>query len=225
MSIDKRKLHSFLYSNGYKYLYHSNVIAISQLFISQGGLLSKQELKNRGLEYLLKYSNKLGRSFDTSNDIPVNPLNLGKFYSKFNIHGPVCFVLSIDVLLDDTLPNVYINSNGVVNEMDTLYCNNMNKYLNIFSSNSNKEFSKLNMIYFKNYNNVIPFNPYLKKIILETPVTYDKDIDTIVKDGIKSFEDYVHSKNIKVPIEHYSYIINPKECNAKLFYILNKTNP
>lgn len=101
----------------------------------------------------------------------------------------------------------------------------MNKYLNIFSSNSNKEFSKLNMIYFKNYNNVIPFNPYLKKIILETPVTYDKDIDTIVKEGIKSFEDYVHSKNIKVPIEHYSYIINPKECNAKLFYILNKTNP
>lgn len=220
MSIDKRKLYSFLYSNGYKYLYHSNTVAVSRLFISQGGLLSKQELKNRGLEYLLKYSNKLHRPFDTSNDIPVNPLNLRKFYSKFNIHGPVCFVLSIDVLLDDNLPSVYISSNGLIDDMDTLYCSNMDKYLNVFSSNSNKEFSKLNMIYFKNYNDIIPFKPYLKRIILETPVTYDKNIDTIVKDGIKSFEDYAKSKNIKVPIEHYSYIINPKECNAKLFYIL-----
>ena len=148
LSVDKRKLYGFLYSNGYKDLYHSNTVAVSRVFINQGGLLSKQGLKNRGLEYPLKYSNKVCRPFDTSNDIPINPLNLRKFYSKFNVHGPVCFVLSIDVLLDDNLPSVDISSSGLIDDIDTIYCSNMNKYkyLNIFSSNSNKEFSKLNMI-------------------------------------------------------------------------------
>lgn len=220
LSVDKRKLYGFLYSNGYKDLHHSNTVAVSRVFVNQGGLLSKQGLKNRGLEYPLKYSNKVCRPFDTSNDIPINPLNLRKFYSKLNIHGPVCFVLSIDVLLDDNLPSVDISSNGLIDDIDTIYCSNMDKYkyLNIFSSNSNKEFSKLNMIYFKNYNGIIPFKPYLKRIILESPITYDKKIDTIVKEGIKSFEDYAKSRRVKVPIEHYSYIINPTECNEKLFY-------
>lgn len=208
MSIDKRKLHSFFYVNGLKYLYHCNTIVTSCSFIQQGGLLSRRQVENRQLKHTPRISNSINNKFDTSNDIPVDTSNLGRFYAKLNCHGPVCFVMSIDILLDDKFPDIYVN-NIHQDDVDNI---------NPFESNCNQ----IKMLSFKNCNDIIPFNPYLKEIIVDYPKTYDMDINILIDNGIKYFKNSIQHSKFHRPIDYYNYTIEPSKYNIDLFFNPNQ---
>lgn len=112
MSINKTELYNFLYDNNYRYLYHANTVVTSCSFIEQGGLLSRKETENRNLNQTPQYSDEKDKILGVYNDIFVDVLNLGQHYNRINYYGPICIAMSIDMLLDENLPDVYITVNN-----------------------------------------------------------------------------------------------------------------
>lgn len=208
MPIDKRKLHSFFYSSGYKYLYHCNTIATSCLFIKQGGLLSKRQIEKRKLNN----TSCIDKEINQSNDISFDTSDFKRFYGKLNHHGPVCFVMSIDILLDSKFPDIYV---------DTIHHNNTDKRIHTSEFDIENQCTQIKMLSFKNCNDIIPFNPYLNKIVVDWPKTYDMDINTLIENGIKSLKNCIDSNNMFSLANYYKYIMKPNNYNINLFFSPN----
>lgn len=215
MSINKTELYNFLHDKNYRYLYHANTVVTSCSFIEQGGLLSRKETENRNLNQTPQDSDKKDKILGVYNDIFVDVLNLGQYYNRINYYGPICFVMSIDMLLDENLPDVHITVNNpiYITNPNNMYYNDVNDYINVFSQSLLNHTIQQKMITFKNCNDIIPFNPYLKEIIIEQPY-FTNDI---IQNGLDTIKKCIQNNNINAQIKHVCRNVNDNRDINPLF--------
>lgn len=91
-----------------------------------------------------------------------------------------------------------------------MYYNDVNDYINVFSQSLSNNTIQQKMITFKNCNDIIPFNPYLKETIIEHPY-FTNDI---IKNGLDTIQECIQNNNINAQIKHvYRNINNNHDIN------------
>lgn len=172
--VNPRELYLFLKSNNINYLYHANTVATSCTFINKGGLLSRGVVEKLGLFQTPQDSDEKDKEVMVWNDIFLDAFDLHIKYKKPNKYGPVCFVLKIELLLDENLPNVCITKSNPwywesTSRDNTNYFSSVKEYQDIFDESYSNNTIQQKMITICDTSYVLSFNNYLVQIILDNP--------------------------------------------------------
>lgn len=177
-------------------------------FISEGGLLSRGEVEKRGLKQTPQPSDADDKIYNIWNDIFFDSCDVHKTVKNANKYGPVCFVFSVDLLDDISLSPVRITKSNPYNweknnsDIEDNYIDNISEY------------QKGNIamhLTFCDCHTVIPFSPYLKKIILDDPQLEDNGIFEKAKNSIL---EQLHINNIDCELQ----IRHCRSCNCTKKY-------
>ncbi|MBP5431395.1 hypothetical protein [Ruminococcus sp.] len=176
------EIKTHLLKNGITELFHANTVTTSLSFISEGGLLSRGEVEKRGLKQTPQPSDADDKLYNIWNDIFFDSCDVHKRVCNANKYGPVCFVFSVDLLDDTSLPPIRITKNNPFNWENNITDNIENNYIDDIS-----EYQKGNIamhLTFCDCHTEIPFSSYLKKIIIDDPHLDDNDIFEKAKNSI-----------------------------------------
>ena len=175
------EIKTHLLKNDITELFHANTVTTSLSFISEGGLLSRGEVEKRGLKQTPQPSDADDKIYNIWNDIFFDSRDVHRTVKNANKYGPVCFVFSVDLLDDISLPLIRITKSNPYNwgktnsDIEDNYIDNISEY------------QKGNIamhLTFCDCHTVIPFSPYLKKIILDDPQLEDNGIFEKAKNSI-----------------------------------------
>lgn len=171
-TICAEELYRFLKVKGINYLYHANSVTTSCSFIQMGGLVSRGNMEQSGLQQTEQSSDRIDKSFGVWNHIFLDVFDLHKFFQRDNFYGPVCFVIDSSILISKELPPVHITTTNPIywkSCFDRKYLNSLNEYTQNFDFNCSRSKIQQKMITIEAENYVIDFNKYLKGIILDDP--------------------------------------------------------
>lgn len=164
MSISKISLKNHMLEQNITDLYHANSVLTSLTFINQGGLLSRGAVEEKGLPQTSQISDEKDKKLGIWFDIFLDSDDYHSRIKDINKYGPVCFVYKIDILDWANLPDIKITNRNPINWSSSV---ELNRYIK-----NVEEYKKGNIgqhITLVNTHEILPFNPYLKKIILDDP--------------------------------------------------------
>ncbi|WP_434305394.1 hypothetical protein [Clostridium botulinum] len=169
MKINNEELYNYLIDSGIRYLYHANSVTTACTYIKQGGLLSRGAVEEQGLIQTSQNSDYKDKKYGVWFDIFLDTVDLHELFKGPNFYGPVLFMYSIDVLIDDLTTAIWITKDNPTNwyEEQTLedrYFKNVLEYKKLRLPNPYKK-----MIIIKNIKKPLNFDLYLKQIILDDP--------------------------------------------------------
>lgn len=170
--INPKELHSFLKSKGISCFYHANTVTTSCSFIKMGGLLSRGHMEKLDAPQTSQSSDNIDIKFGVWNDIFIDIMDLHGYFPRQNYYGPVCFALDINLLLDDHLPAIHITTNNPTNWKENeskKYLYSISEYIDNFETNYDNNRLQQNMITIEADSYILPFDKYLKEIIIDDP--------------------------------------------------------
>jgi len=179
-----RDIKTHLVEKGVTELFHANTVTTSISFLKAGGLLSRGEVENRGMRQTPQLSDNDDKIYNIWNDVFFDSCDIHHMLKVPNKYGPVCFVFSIDLLDDPTLPEIRITksnpynwekNNADINYIEEQYIDEISEY------RKNDIAMHITLI---DCHNHIPFSPYLKRIILDNPKLDNNDIFECAKEKI-----------------------------------------
>ncbi len=171
--VNPKELYDFLERKGIYYLYHANTVSTSCTFFNQGGLLSRGAVERMHLFQTPQDSDSKDIDVGVWDDIFLDVLDLHIKYNRPNNYGPVCFVLSIELLLDEHLPNICITKNNPWYWKTSLENNNyfssVDEYKTIFDESYNESTIQRKMLTIRGEDYILQFSKYLKTVLLDNP--------------------------------------------------------
>lgn len=173
MAIPTNEIKNILTKKNITTLYHANTVATSMTFFDVGGLLSRGAVEERQLFQTKQYTDAKDRQFGIWNDIFFDSDDNHRRGHKINYYGPVLFIFGVDLLGDhevkitknnpDKWKDDIVESEKYFTEIDTLSFSykkgNMGQHLTICD-----------------FHDVLPFDPYLKAVILDNPHLDDNSL-------------------------------------------------
>lgn len=160
-----------LLRKGITELYHVNSVQTSATFFSVGGLLSRGAVEGKGLKQTSQITDSDDKLFNIWNDVFFDSCDIHSRIKKPNSYGPVCFVFDVDLMDYEYLPDIKItlqNPKSWANQKSN------NRYITDIEQFKKNNFGmELTLV---NCMDVIPFNPYLKKVILDNPNTENNSL-------------------------------------------------
>ena len=176
------EIKSYLLKKNITELFHANTVTTSLSFISEGGLLSRGEVEKRGLKQTSQLSDDDDKLYNIWNDVFFDSCYVHEVVKNANNYGPVCFVFSVDLLDDTSLPMIRITRSNPFNWKKSLTDNIDDNYIDDISEYRKGDIA-MHLTFF-DCKTVIPFSPYLKKIILDDPQLEDNGIFEKAKNSI-----------------------------------------
>ncbi len=169
-----KEIKDYLLKNDITELFHANTVTTSLTFISEGGLLSRGEVEKRGLKQTSQLSDNTDKLFNIWNDVFFDSCDVHQVVKNANKYGPVCFVFSADLLDDINLSPIRITKTNPYNWDYSFPDNIDDNYIDDISEYRKGDIAM--HLTFCDCHTVIPFSPYLKKIIIDDPHLDDNDI-------------------------------------------------
>lgn len=169
MNLNKKKLFKIFKRKNIEYLYHANSVVNSCHFLNHGSLLSREKVEKLNLPQTEQSSDSKDKKFKIFNDIFVDSCDIHKRGNKKNHYGPIVFKISIDILKDDCVNEVWITKNNPINWKDieseeSLWFQNLDEIKIDFD-----EFSFAQILVFRECNGVIQLKNYIKEILIDDP--------------------------------------------------------
>lgn len=201
MEIDNNQLYNFLKFNGLKYLYYTTNVLTTNELIKVGGFISIKKANDLKLSYSEYHKKSFYQKFDIYEDIFFNSFDYHNFYLRPNYFGNVSFQVSIEILIDEATPPIAITKNNPLywnKSIKNMYYKDMDEYIKDFYKGINNIELYQQMCYvFKNCKDIIPFEPYLKSIIVDNPKFKVKKRD-IFKISFKELRKTIKESNSKI---------------------------
>ncbi|KLV28945.1 hypothetical protein [Priestia megaterium] len=195
MKLDPIEILRFLRSKNINFLYHANTVFTACTFIQQGGLLSRGAVENYGLNQTPQTSDDLDKKYNVWNDIFFDSSDLHERFNRQNHYGPVLFKFDVEILASPNLPELWITKDNPIrwtpNQTNNdRYFQNIEEIQDIYHLGSYRE-----MITLRFTQNILPFQPYLKEIILDNPGVKDLGL-SFGTEAEKILIENIQNKNI-----------------------------
>lgn len=113
MKLDNKKLYDLLHSKNISNLFHANTVATSITFIEEGGLLSRNDIEERGLYQTPQTSDEIDKLFDVFDDVFLDTKDLHEHFSRQNHYGPVLFKFKLELLFEENL-DIWMTKNNPI---------------------------------------------------------------------------------------------------------------
>lgn len=205
MKLNACELYNKLKDKGVFYLYHANTLTTSISCIYNGGLLSRGDMENRGLDMTQQDSDCIDKQYNVWNDVFLDTVDLhGYRYTKSirqNLYGPVLFKLKSELLIDPDFDNIWITTNNPVNwdKDGNKYFNVVDEYITTMGIERQRK-----MITIRNIHRPIPFSKYLEQIMLDDPEIYLKEIGANVYDyAFNKLENAIKQVRLNINIKKH----------------------
>ncbi len=214
--ISPKDLYTVLTNRGIKSLFHANSVLTSLSFITEDALLSRSYIEGHNLTQTAQGSDAKDKSHNVWDDVFLDGLDLGKYYYRPNAYGPVLFVMSLDLLLDDTIDGVLITKNNPYywsydSSIDSKYFSSIEDVDIAYLSGDYHTHARI-MFTFRSPGKKIQLSKYCEKIILDRcgfVTDTGKEIDKCVCGSIQRSLDL---NGIDIPIEQrdvaYKFDVN-----------------
>jgi len=98
MELDSSDLAAALYDAGVGALYHANTVTTACTFLSQGALLARGVVQDRGLPQTPQSSDALDKKHRIWRDVFLDAVDIHDRIWRRNLYGPVLFVFDLDML-------------------------------------------------------------------------------------------------------------------------------
>lgn len=203
MTLTNDYIIKFLKSRNVNYLYHANTVKTSLQFIARKGLLSREAMETRGLHQTYQYTDKYDKKFGIFNDIFFDLCDIHKQSKQINYYGPVLFVFDLEIL--STVNNHKIK----ITQKNPAYWHDKNSNTDLHYNKRyfldpdtlQLDFSKKNFgqhITIENFSKPLPFNPHLKRIILDNPQIGDL---SYFENAKRALEKAIKEKKLSVKLK------------------------
>lgn len=162
---------------------HANTVLTACTYIKEGGLLSRGEVERRNLQQTPQKSDEKDKEENVWNDIFLDRWDLHGYFPRGNEYGPVCFVLKIELLLDEDFSNIAITRNNPIYWTSLTmkkYHSSVHEY-QIELEKVEKSKKVQHMFTIKSVKKELFFRKYLTEIILDDPGVGDVFIDAKIK--------------------------------------------
>ncbi|WP_321818200.1 MULTISPECIES: hypothetical protein [unclassified Paraburkholderia] len=166
-----KELHDILWKKGVRTLHHANSVMTSISIIQLGGLASRHLVERSGLNQSGQYTDDLDREFGIWDDVFMDTVDIHKRISNRNQYGPVLFELDIAVL--NALPR---SAQVLVSKLNPSKWGASTPSKERYFEDALEASTGLRvgnfdqMLMIGNVNGIIPFEGYLKRIILDDVV-------------------------------------------------------
>lgn len=112
IDLNSKEVYKVLVEKGLKYFYHANTVQTSFTFIDKNALLSRHYVEENGLKQTSQSSDQKDKELGIWDYIFLDAKDLGEYFSKPNVYGPVLFALDNKLLLDSSIPTIRITKNN-----------------------------------------------------------------------------------------------------------------
>lgn len=169
MQLNPLSILSILRSKGVKKLYHANSVRSCVTYLEVGGLLSRGEVEELGLDQTSQFTDSLDRKFGIWHDVFVDGVDIHSRAMARNKYGPVLLEFNLRLLEWEGLPPLWITRGNPCRWRDGQ--SDEERYYR-----SPEEFAEeydfgdfFRMITFRGGGGVIPFELFLERIIVDNP--------------------------------------------------------
>lgn len=174
IAVSPKELHSLLKSKGVKYLYCANSVKNSCSILKCGELISKHQLNYKKLPMTEPVNSDLEKSASVWNKTLFFICDLHGYFARQNKHGPVCFVMDIDFLLEIHEKDLYITKRNPINwkkhlKQNQICYSSVAEFAEEFDSLLPERRAHKNIILVRDKKSIIDLKKYLVKIILDKP--------------------------------------------------------
>ena len=207
MKLDSKEIYKVLKKHDILFLYHANTVSTSCTYIEEGGLLSRGAVESKGLYQTDQSSDEDDKELDVWNDIFLDTADLHEWFKRDNHYGPVLFKFSIELLLNEDLPELWITENNPIywdkdSKLEERYILSEEEFDRIISTVPHAERQK-KMFTLRETEDVLMFDDNLVEIIVDNPeISIDEmhifkaSIKKIKKSIEKSGQDWLKEKFI-----------------------------
>lgn len=172
MVISNRVIKDVLCEKGVGHLYHANTVATTASFFKVGGLLSRGAVENLGLFQTSQSSDATDKELGIWYDVFFDSVDIHNRANELNKYGPVMFVFSTDLLLMDNIEVRITKDNPIRWNTETP---GSDRYFQTIQE-LRDEYTKgafYQHLTVCRMTEPIPFEPYLKKIVIDNPSVPD----------------------------------------------------
>lgn len=212
MGITVSQIKQILIDNEVEYLFHANTVATSVTFLTQGGLLSRGAVEEKGLFQTPQKSDVLDKRLGVFFDIFFDSDDIHARAKDLNGYGPITFVYSIDLL--DTLTDKVVK----VTQDNPIRWNKATPETERYFTELIPMRSKYEKGAFQqhlticNIHQPLPFKPYLVKLLIENPNISNT---TYFDNAVTKIKGLLEDNCLDVPLEIRQC---PDNCKCQIKY-------
>ncbi|MBK9672793.1 MAG: hypothetical protein IPP56_14685 [Bacteroidetes bacterium] len=108
MDLIAEEIYDILIEKEVKALYHANSVRTSKTFLQQGGLLSRKYVEDNKLVQTIQKSDDKDKIFNIWDDIFLDAINISRYFTQYNVYGPILFAFRLDLLKNKEVKTVRI---------------------------------------------------------------------------------------------------------------------
>lgn len=212
--IQSKKFMEALSLKGINEVFHANSVATACLFIRKQALLSRGSVELRGYLQTPQKSDKADRQYSIWFDVFVDSTDIHERAGRHNEYGPVTFVFDTSIIEKTYTGRVWAT------KINPIYWAGKQEHQRWFQDIYEVEvgFTKgrfEHMIVLRHCGGELPFESYLKKIILDDPKSKNDDDIQFYSMAYGALRSAMNESRIKIPIERREC---STRCRCKIFY-------
>lgn len=178
MELNSREIYESLKSKGIDTLHHANTVQTACIFLQQGRLLSRGTVAERRIEQTAQKSDNIDLKYGIWYDIFLDSVDIHERAKRRNLYGPILFRFSLEVLLEDWLPSIWVTKKNPTEWKDgdshsDRYFQTVKEFHDTYRKGN---FGSMFML--RHAGGVLRMHPHLKDIVVDDPaLEYKDDID------------------------------------------------
>lgn len=175
MDIPSKKVYESLENKGVSEIHHANSVITACQFLRQGSLMSRGNIERKGLFQTAQKSDDLDKKYGIWFDVFVDSVDIHDRAKRANAYGPVMFVFDAKLIEKAYTGRVWVT------KLNPTKWEGKSREERWFSSADDLDSNFVKgrfdqMIVFRHSGGELPFNEFLKEIILDDPeITRKKD--------------------------------------------------
>ncbi|WP_281883291.1 hypothetical protein [Paenibacillus sp. YYML68] len=174
--MNNEEVYTFFKEIGVEQLHHANTVLTACTFLSEGGLLSRGFVEDRGLPQTWQNTDEIDKKYDIWHDLFFDDVDIHNRTSRQNFYGSVLFTYDLEVLLElDTPPVAITKSNPKIwTDKQTVHDRYFSSLDELRSKYKIGKFGQ--MITLRNARTPLTFE-HLKEIIVDAPEITHEEIN------------------------------------------------
>ena len=207
MEIPSKLVCEILKEKGISQIFHANSILTSCLFLQNQKLLSRGNVKQKGLYQTPQDSDKIDRKYGIWHDIFLDTVDIHRRANARNQYGPVTFVFDINVLIKNYTGKIWITKLNPTKwagkkKHERWFQNADDLRENLVIGNFD------HMIVLRHCGGELPFKKYLSSILIDNPnQRVNQSVVDIFSQSVGALKLAKHIGQINVPLKQ-------RKCNT-----------
>lgn len=205
--LDAKEVYKILLEKGITYFHHANTIRTSITYLKEGALLSRGYIEAEALYQTLQESDAIDKKYGIWNHLFLDALDLGGYFGKPNVYGPVLFKFDMKLLLSEQIPTIRISKQNphYWREGDCLnsrYYTDIGQFKKEYRA-GNKMQDGRTMFIFTTLGGKLDFGDWLKEVSIDDPqliVLFDEKNRHLIELLCERFEPFVEKNGVSLKI-------------------------